>query len=236
LTREQLSALWSRLHDIALQWRHFTANAGEPELRAKEVQTLVDLGDVIGDPMLIYEMLRPGHQHDVVFEERTARLKNEMSDALRAVFEPKARGVALSYVKLPGEIQRLRSRDERRAARYLLTSPDSSMFSAHIADLMAAWEARKNTPEVVTDASDYLSLLLRALAHGDQEFCTANDRKAFIKKYPDLMSLLWNLSVSEPSQFRMLQDMRAQRALLIDMEIPEASLDQPDWLKAHAVH
>lgn len=236
LTPDQLSALWSRLHDLALQWRHFTANEGEPELRKKEVQTLMDLGDAVGDPILIYEMLRPGHLHDVIFEERTARLKNEMSDALRSVFEPKARDIALSYVKLPGEMQRLRSRDERRAARYLLTSPDSSMFSDHISDLMEAWEARRNTQEVVKDAGDYLSLLLRALAHGDQEFCTADDRKAFIKKYPELMALLWNLSVSEPSQFRMLQDMRAQRALLIEIEVPEASLQQPDWLKAQVVH
>lgn len=231
LTQEQLSKLWERLHGIALEWRHFNANEADTQLREKEGQTLIDLGNVVGDPMMIYEMLRPGQLHEAVFGERHARLRNEMTDALRQVFEPQARVVALSYVKTPGEIRRLRSRGERRAARYLLTSPSSPMFAAHKSDLLDAWKARRDTAEAVDDASDYLGLLLHAIGHGDQEYCTSDDRKIFIKAHSDLVELIWSLSVAEQRQFRMLQDLRKQRGLLVDLGIPNADLDLPEWLK-----
>ena len=93
------------MHGIALQWYHFNANEADSQLREKERQTLVDIGNVVGDPMMIYEMLRPSQLHEAVFDEHNARLKNEMTDALRQVFEPQARVVALSYVKTPGEIR-----------------------------------------------------------------------------------------------------------------------------------
>jgi hypothetical protein len=231
LTPEQLSKLWERLYGIALKWCHFNANESDLQLRKKEPKTLVDLGNVVGDPMLIYELLRPGQSHEDVFDGRSGDLRNKMSEALRQVFEPQARAVALSYVKTPGEIRRLRSRDERRAARYLLTTPSSPMFAAYKTDLLDAWKARAGTAEAVDDASDYLSLLLRAIGHGDQEYCTSDDRKTFIKGHSDFVELIWHLSVAEQRQFRMLQDLRKQRGLLVELGIPDANLDLPDWLK-----
>lgn len=231
LEPEQLSKLWERLYGIALQWCHFNANEADAQLRKKERQTLTDLGTIVGDAMMIYEMLRPGQVHEAVFDERNARLRNELTEALQQVFEPQARVVALSYVRTPGEIRRLRSRGERRAARYLLTTPSSPMFAAHKSDLLNAWKARAGTAESVDDASDYLSLLLRAIGHGDQEYCTSDDRKTFIKVHSDFVELIWRLSVAEQRQFRMLQDLRKQRGLLVDLGIPEANLALPDWLK-----
>lgn len=235
-SQEQLLKLWDRLHGVALQWRHFNGNDGEPELREREVQTLIGLGDAVGAPMLIYDKLRPGYPDDPAFRARDARLQKEMSDALHAAFEPKARVIALSYVATPGQLGRLRSRDERRGARYLLTAPASPLFHVHKTDLIAALEARRSSPGVAEDAIDYLSLLLSALGHGDQAFCTADERMAFIKEHQDFMCLIWSLCVSEPSQFRMLQGLREQKVKLIEAGIPEASLVDPDWLKAQTVH
>ncbi|PQA77527.1 P-loop NTPase fold protein [Rhodoferax sp. TS-BS-61-7] len=234
LTPEQLSKLWERLYGLALEWCHFDANESDAQLRIKERQTLIELGKATGDHMPIYEMLKPGQSHEDVFDGRSTKLKNALSDALRQVFEPQACAVALSYVKTPGEIRRLRSRGERRAARYLLTTPSSPMFTTHKTDLLEAWTGRRNTSEAVSDASEYLSLLLRAIGHGDQEYCTSEERKVFIKAHSDLMGMIWNLSVSEPSQFRMLQDLRKQRDLLVDLGVPVSDLDMPDWLKSQS--
>lgn len=231
LSREQLIKLFERLRGIAMQWRHFDANDGEPELRAKEVQTLIDLGGVANDPMTIYEKLSPGRSQDSFFDQRDGDLRNAMIEDLRAVFEPMARTAALSYVTVPGQIRKLRSRDEGRAVRLLLTSPKSPFFAAHKADLVAAFKARLKSPGVVEDAGDYLSLLLSALEHGDQVIATAAERQNFIKEHPEFMRLIWELCVSEPSQFRMLKGLREQRATLIKTGIADADLMQPQWLK-----
>lgn len=231
ISREQLTNRWERLYGIALQWCHFNSNDGEPALRAAEVQALVKLGQAIGDPMSIYEKLSPGRSQDSYFNKK---IKAAMNDALRAVFEPEARSAALSYVTTPGEIQRLRSRDERFAARFLLASPKSPLFKTHKAALMEALEARRHTSGVVEDASDYLSLLLSALEHGDQVNCTADERKAFIKDHPDFMRLIWSLCVSEPSQFRMLKHLRDERVTLVECGILDADLLQPDWLEVES--
>lgn len=234
LTPDQLSKLWERLYGIAMQWCHFDANDSDAQLRAKERQTLIDLGKVVGDSMLIYEILKPGQSHEDGIDGRSTKLRRELSDALRQVFEPQARAVALSYVKTPGEIRRLRSREERRAARYLLTTPSSPMFTTYKTDLMEAWKGRMNTSEAVSDADDYLSLLLRAIGHGDQIYCTSEERKIFIKAHPDFMVLIWNLSVSGQRQFRMLQELRKQRELLVALGVPDADLDMPDWIKGQS--
>lgn len=234
LPKAQLKKLWEQLYTIALQWRHFNTNAGESELRAKEVQSLLDLGRTVGDPMWIYDKVSPGRRQDDHFSQRDAVLRSEMTDALRAVFAPEARGAALAYVTVPGRLKEIRSPDERLAARYLLTSPRSPLCLTHKADLMAALEARRNTPDVVDDVSDYLYLVVSTLEHGDQVVCTTDERRTFIRDHPDFMCLLWSLCVCEPSQYRMLQGLREQRAKLVEAGIPDASLVQPEWLKVVA--
>lgn len=233
---DQSVVRWEALYGIAMQWRHFNANDGEPELRAKEVQTLLSLGEAIGAPSVIYEKLDPTKVQDSFFGEREAILRSKMCETLRAAFEPGARAVALFYVATPGDIKKLRSRDKQRAARFLLTSPHSPMFKGHKADLMAALEARRKTAYVVEDASDYLSLLLSALHHGDGGFCTAEERRTFITAHPDFMRLIWSLCVSEPSQFRMLKGLRDQRAELVGAGMPDADLVEPEWLKPKAAN
>ena len=236
ISAEQGLARWEALYGIAMRWRHFNANDHEPELRAKEVQTLLTFGEAIGTPMLIYEKLDPTKVQDSFLGEREAILRTEMCETLRTAFEPTARAVALTYVATPGNIKKLRARDKKQAARFLLTSPHSPMFAGHKEELMTTLEARRNTAHVVEDASDYLSLLSSALVHGDGGLCTADERKTFITAHPDFMRLIWSLCVSEPSQFRMLQGLRDQRKVLVAAGMPDADLVEPEWLKPKIVN
>jgi hypothetical protein len=227
----QMQTCWEQLLKIALQWRHFNANENEPELRAKEIQALMNLGGAMDDPMFVYEKLNPRRLSDVFVSAREARLANEMIDTIRAAFAPAAIDAALSYVSRPGEIKKIRSREEHQAARFLLTAPTSPMFATQKSVLMAAFEARKGTPNVVGDANEYLLMLLSALEHGDNWTCTAAERKDFIAAHPDFMCLIWSLCVSEPSQFRMLSGLRRQKQILLEAGMPDALLNDPEWLK-----
>jgi hypothetical protein len=230
ISRQQMQERWEQLFNIASRWRHFNANEREPELRAKEVQTLLDLGPAVGDPMFIYEKLNPRHLRDAFFSDKEARLAKEMIDTIRATFEPAAMDAALHYVTRPGAMKKIHS-EEERAVRFLLTSPQSPMFGSHKVVLMAALEARRNTPSVVADASDYLRFLLSALKHDDGGICTAAERQVFINGHPDFIGLIWSLCVSEPSQYRMLSGLRAQKDVLLEAGMSEATLTDPEWLK-----
>ncbi len=234
LQKGQLKKLWEQLYTIAAQWRHFTSNEGEVELRAKEVQSLIDLGKAISDPLWVYDKLSPARPQDDYPGERDGVLRREMVESLLVVFAPEARREALLYVSVPGRLKLIRPSAARFTGRYLLTSPRSPLCSTYKADLMSAWEARRKTPEVVDDATDYLFFLLSSLDDGDRLVCSADERKAFIRDSPEFMCLLWSLCVSEPSQYRMLKGLRDQREKLVAAGIPDASLVHPDWLKVVA--
>lgn len=231
IPRLQMKERWEQLFNIASRWRHFNANENEPELRAKEVQTLLDLGTTVDDPMFIYEKLNPRHLRGAFFNDKEARLAKEMIDTIRATVEPAAMDAALTYVTLPGGIQQIFFREENKAARFLLTAPASPMFTTHKLVLMAALDARRSTPNVVADANDYLSLLLSALEHGDSSMCTAAERESFINEHPDFMGLIWTLCVSEPSQYRMLSKLRSHRKVLLEAGMSAAALSDPEWLR-----
>ena len=78
---------------------------------------------------------------------------------------------------------------------------------------------------------DYLDLLLAALVQGDDPYCGAERRAAFIVQHQDLMVALWDLCISAPSQYRMLAALRGRRERLLNAGIGVAQLDEPDWLR-----
>ena len=223
---------WKHFHEIALQWRHFTSNEKESELRQKEVATLLELGKSMADPLAAYDLLQISRSHDDFLDKRQGQLKNEMTEKLRLEFEPKAKDAALAYLAVTGEIMKLRSSDESPGARYLLTSPRSPMFSTYKNELMIVLNERIDTSKAVEDGTEYLNFLLSALDNGDGAYCSADERKVFIRQHSDLMSSLWRLCMSQPSQFRMLQSLRKRRDVMLEVGMAEELLMEPDWLKA----
>lgn len=232
LAPEILLVRWEKLLSIAARWRHFNSNPGESELRNKETTVLVKLGDAVNDPLVIYDKVRPSHANRTMFGAREAQLIGAMFCTLRAHFEPASMRAALSLLTQPGTMQRLLSNDEHPAGKFLLVSPRSPLFATEKPRLMAALESIRGAPRVVEDASDYLDLLLSALDHGDSRNSSADKRTAFIVEHIDLIALAWDLSVSEPSQFRVLRSLRERRRKLLELGAPISSVPSPSWLAA----
>ena len=225
-------SLWERLLSCCLQWRHFDANEREPELRAKEADTVALFATVINEPLTLYEFLKPWGNHEPLFDARSANLKSAFLDQIRSQLEPKAIEAALRFVIEAGQMKKLRSREEYLAARFLLTAPQSPLFKDPAkSTLLQVIDGRSGTLDGRQDALDYLDLLLSALEHGDNMYCGAGDRKEFISTHPDLMIRLWSLVVSSPSQFRFLTSLRERRAKLVEAGVAIESLAEPDWLK-----
>jgi hypothetical protein len=223
---------WERLLSIALQWRHCQANQQEPELRAREADTLAAFARRIADPLAIYDLLRPDRADDSFFGEREASLRREFSAALRVRVEADAIAAAWMYLARPGEMKRLRSRSEHQAGRYLYTAPDSPLFGPpYKAQLVQLIRDRWGTREATEDAVDYLDLLLAALVQGDDPHCGAERRAAFIVQHQDLVVALWDLCISAPSQYRMLAALRGRRERLAGAGVGAEALEEPDWLR-----
>lgn len=215
-----------------MQWRHFNANEREPELRSKEANTLRALATAINDPLTLYERLKPWVEHEPLFDARSSELRNAFSVQIRAYLEPPAIERAILFVSSPGQLKKLRSREEHLGARFLLTAPDSPCFVDPVkVNLVRAIEARAGTPDCRQDALDWLDLLLVALGHGDM-FCNADARGAFISKHTDFVIALWSLAISAPSQFHFLQSLRERRQKLVDAGVAIDQLPEPDWLQA----
>jgi hypothetical protein len=184
----------------------------------------------VADPLAIYERVRPNLSHRSMYGERGTGPISAMFSTLRAQFEPAAIVAALSFLAEPGAMQKLQPNEEHPAARFLLASPRSPLFAADKPRLMEALESKRGCLRVVEDAGDYLEILLSALEHRDSRICSADERRAFIVAHHDLIALLWELSVSEPSQFRMLQSLRERRLKLLESGVPLDSIPNPTWL------
>ncbi|GAB3352213.1 KAP family P-loop NTPase fold protein [Lysobacter tyrosinilyticus] len=232
--REDRLSFWQRLHGIAAKWRHFNANPEEPELRAQETRLLVGFARSLNMPMQIYEVIRPWADPDWIWGERQAQLEADFRAELQAAVEDGAIDAALGFLKTAGQVKQLRSGEKNFGARYLLTSPKSPLFTGvRKKDLLTILLNRLGTSYVVEDGVDYLAMILAAIPHGDQ-FCRSNEREKFLNEHQDFSVALWNLCVSQPSQFRGLQALRERQKTLVKAGIRGELLAAPDWLEVGA--
>jgi len=221
---------WRRLHGVVSKWRHFNANPSEPELRAQETKVLVSFARSLKMPMQIYDTLRPWVEPDFIWGERQAKLEADFLAELQVAVEDGAIDAALEFVMVPGQMKQLRSGEANFGARYLLTSPRSSLFNGtRKGDLLRVLNERIGTRYAIEDGVDYLMMILGSIPHGDQ-FCRAEDRAKFLIEHQDFSKDLWNLCVSRPSQFRGLQALRERRQVLLGAGLKAEQLDTPEWL------
>ena len=95
--RLDVPACWLRMQRVCLEWQHFTANPGEPDLRQKEVEVLSDCARAAPDPVRIYEALKPWNIEAAPFDARSDQLKKAFISALRSVVETGAIDSALTF-------------------------------------------------------------------------------------------------------------------------------------------
>lgn len=225
------ASIWHRLVRVALDWQHFVANVGEPELRSKEMETLIACAQSTSSPVEFFEALRPWRKTDVVFDERSARLKNEFVAKIGATIEPKIVESAIALFKTPGALRRLRSRDAAQGYLYLFTSPNSPVFSDdRRVQLMDAIHSSGTDSVVSQNAQDFLRLLMKSLDNQDSPFCNPDQRKEFIAANGALIAELWRVTISKPLQFRFLSGAREQREKLVEAGAIPESLVTPEWL------
>jgi hypothetical protein len=80
---------------------------------------------------------------------------------------------------------------------------------------------------------DFLDLLLRDLKLGHSILpVDVAAHKAMLLRQDDLISELWVMATSTPSQFRFLSSFRERREKLIGCGIKPEKLPEPDWLKS----
>lgn len=213
------------------QWRHFTSNQRESELRNKETETLLAIATAINDPLKLYERLKPWSDREHYGDARSAKLNEAFVSQIRDHLKAQAIEAALVFATGSGTIDKLRARDGYAAARYFLTAPASPCFNdaALKRRLMGLIEARLGALDARQNALDWLEILLEALPYGDR-FCRPEQRRDYLKKHEDFVELLWRLAVSLPSQYRFLSSILELRKQLIDGGVPETALPVPDWL------
>lgn len=223
--------VWGRLLSLFTQWRHFTSNQGESELRNKETETLLAIATTIDDPLKLYERLEPWSDRKHYSDERSAKLNEAFVSQIRDHLEAQAIEAALAFASESGSIDRLRAQDGYAAARYFLTAPASPCFTdaALKQRLMGLIEARLGTLDGRQNALDWLEVLLEALPHGAR-FCRPEQRHEFFKNHVDFVELLWKLATSLPTQYRFLSSIVELRQQLIGGGVPETVLTVPDWL------
>lgn len=231
LTSRQMFDVWERLLSLFTQWRHFTSNQRESELRNKETETLLAIATAINDPLKLYERLKPWSDGEHYGDARSAKLNEAFVSQIRDHLKAQAIEAALVFATGSGTIDKLRARDGYAAARYFLTAPASPCFNdaALKRRLMGLIEARLGTLDARQDALDWLEILLEALPYGDR-FCRPEQRRDYLKNHEDFVELLWRLAVSLPSQYRFLSSILELRKQLIDGGVPETALPVPDWL------
>lgn len=228
---KDLMKRWEILRDVALRWRHFDSNTGEPALRAKEVDALVAIGRAVHSPIAIYEKVHPGVRVHSVFGKREMDLKKAMFEQVRSSFELGAVEAALALIARPGAIEDVQRSDASGGEKYLVASPKSPLYRAFKPRLLAALHARLSTTNSIEDSHAFLEILLAALDHEGGGMCTVDERKQFIADHPDVFEALWKNCVAEPSQFRMLQSLRGLRDTMIGAGMDVGALPTPVWLE-----
>jgi hypothetical protein len=220
------------MYSMALQWRSFTANEGEAELRAAEQDFLLRFSDQIDGVLNLYALVRPWNEEEVLFGERPARLRAALRETIKSRIEPRAIDAASSYVTTPGQIGLLRNRDATLAARYLLLNPASPVFAEEGLERPRSWLARRvGTQERNVDALEWLMMLMPNQMN-DGTIGTNEERQSLLVENRDFTGELWDAVVSSPHQFRMVQSLRERRANLLRMGIPEERLAAPAWMLA----
>ena len=222
---------WERLLSLFAQWRHFTTNPRESELRTKETKTLLEIASAINDPLKLYGRLEPWSDRKHFGDARSAKLNEAFVSQISEHLEAQAIEAAIALALDSGGIDKLRTRDGHMAARYFLTAPESPCFTKAVLKqrLMNLVEERHGTLDARQNALDWLEILIEALQHGDN-FCRSEQRRSFFKEHMDFVELLWKSAVSFPSQYRFLSSVAKLRERLIEGGVSETTLSVPDWL------
>ena len=227
-----LQQSWDKLYEIALNWAHFVKNAGEPELRAKELATLIKVAATYGGMLTIFERVAPVVTDDIRFETNQRAQRALLTIAIRQDCESQALSEAYEFIKQPGLISRLRSNSADQGARFLLTSPKSVAFQDNRTDqMLCVWNSRRNTDNLLRDALTFLGLLLLAY-DGRDRHCSREERIAFCRLHPKFIVAIWDLCIARQCQYRMLVEMRRTRDGFVTLGVDAASLSAPDWLAA----
>jgi hypothetical protein len=230
LPMSELRELWERLLAIAIQWIHFASNAKEPQLRDSEALALIALGERLADNAFLVHKIND-QQRSVrkqsVFGSVQARA---LCQRLMTHFAQGAGIEALQVIATPGALTAIVQSDDQQGIKYLLTSPMSPLYGNLKPSLMECLAKRKATKLQVSDAKEFLEWHLLSLNHLDPASRTHEARAQFIDAHQDFFALLWDLSTSVPSQYRMLESLRDMRAKLIALGMQEASLPVPAWL------
>lgn len=222
---------WGRMVTVCAEWQHFTANPGETELRALEIQCLRECADQLECHSAAYDFLKPWDDHAYVFDERSDRLKKQFFEGLIKSLEPKVIDAAIQLFKVKGAIRPLISGDERLGFTYILGAPDSPLYQKeNLEKFRGLISEEGSNPLVRQNALEYLNLLLGALEHAAR-FCTADERRAFIAEHAELVEQVWGVVVSARGQFRALHALRKQREALVKAGASDERLSRPDWLQ-----
>ncbi len=233
LRNEFLVEGWKNLYALLLQWRHFNANRGESDLRKLELDYLLRFADVINNPMPIYETLKPGAEFDIpLFDARSEDLKRGFTRSIADHIEGAAINSAYKFIREPGKIKKLRSKDDYFAEKFLLTNFDSPCFNEpHYRQFIEEVRKRLDTANVNEDAMDLLDIYLSNLRIDNYASgVIPNELGASLCKNSKLIIELWKLVISRPGQYRVLESIRERRKKLIAVGIPEKELEEPDWL------
>ncbi|MBL8377002.1 MAG: hypothetical protein JNM79_03975 [Burkholderiales bacterium] len=230
LPQLRLLKVWKLLLEVFGPWQHFTANKGEPELRGRECQVLINLAAEINDGLALFDIVRPWDREERVLGARFGKEGVFLLDRIREEIEPRAIPEALQIVEHPGRLKKLRLQDEALAAKFLLTSPRSPCFQQPIlGQLLELVRRRKGSTDARDDALVWLDFFLKAFAHGDR-FCPIDARKAFLSERSDLITILWDLATEVPTQYRFLSELMERRDQLVKGGVSNAALPLPEWL------
>jgi hypothetical protein len=125
----QTSKAWASILKTCLSWIHFRTNPGEPELRAREASFLEDACKGTSRPEAMLEVLRPWQSERTGLDPRTEDLRDSRIQSLAQILYPLAIANALSRFSTEGGISQLLSENEHPVHAFLLSSPQSPVFS-----------------------------------------------------------------------------------------------------------
>ena len=224
---------FSRFMGVSMNWIHFNANPGEPELRRKEAELLRSWVRDCGKPSDLLALLKPWYPYNEGFQERAEKLRKTLRDELVEPLWQPVIEEALALFQDSSRFDSIHPAGTQPALEYVIISPQSKIYEApHYPELLRVIGTASLNANVRASCLRYLQLLFMALEHRGG-FCTSTERIQFFTSHPDVCCAIWAALVAAPFQYRMLSTLAKYRQSLIDCGLDSNLFPVPDWLSVN---
>ena len=222
------------LFDIAQTWIAWTANPGEAELRARELELLLRATSQCSEPDVLFLATDPFWNSDHSSSEEQRNAKSELRDAIRDALAPRVLNRLFERLQKAGGMEPV-ARGDDELAPWLVESEDSPLYMKpeltrqFLEVLGKAVRAEEATALAIAEnAHLYLQQLLfrtRNASWGGRE-----DAARIHLKFPELIPTAWDAATAVGVPFRMRSSFAKLRKDLIAVGVDAARLREPNWL------